>query len=119
MKTLLKMIGSLAVRVRGVHLCPGGLFAQGLGSINGTVTDSSGAVVAGAEVTATQAATGISTKTTTGSEGTYRLSHPVRLRFTTSAATRAGFRGIHENGVEVRADAAVTVNITLKPGKAH
>ncbi len=71
MRALVKLLGSLAV-VCAVCICaPGGLLAQGLGSINGTVTDSTGAVVAGAEVTATQAATGISAKTTTSSEGTF------------------------------------------------
>ena len=60
MRALLKLLGSLAV-VCAVCICaPGGLLAQGFGSINGTVTDATGAVVGGAEVTATQVSTGIS-----------------------------------------------------------
>jgi hypothetical protein len=111
------MMGCLAV-VCAVCICaPGGLLAQGLGSINGTVTDSSGAVVAGADVTATQAATGISTKTTTGREGTFVFPILSPSVYNISA-TRSGFEAYTQNGVELRADAAVTVNISLKPGKA-
>ncbi len=100
-----------------MRLIPGRLSAQGLGSINGTVTDSSGAVVSGAEVTATQAATGISSKTTTGGEGTFVFPILAPSVYNISAK-RAGFEGYTQNGVELRADAAVTVNIALKPGKA-
>ena len=55
-------------------------------------------------------------KTTTGSEGNIRLSHSVAFGLQ-HRATRAGFEAYTQNGVEVRADAAVTVNIALKPGK--
>ena len=49
--------------------------AQGERStINGIVTDASGAVVPNAEVTATHIATGVDTKTTTTDAGVYRLS---------------------------------------------
>ena len=117
MRALVKLLGSLAV-VCAVCICaPGGLLAQGLGSINGTVTDSTGAVVAGAEVTATQAATGISAKTTTSSEGTFVFPILSPSVYNISA-TRAGFERYTQNGVELRADAAVTVNISLKTGKA-
>jgi hypothetical protein len=92
------------------------LSAQGFGSINGTVTDSSGAVVAGAEVTATQAGTGLSVKTTTGSQGNYVF--PILAPSTYNiTATRQGFQAYTENGVQLRADNAVTVNITLRLGK--
>ncbi len=118
MKALVKLLGSFAV-LSAVCICaPGGrLLAQGLGSINGTVTDSSGAVVAGAEVTATQAATGISTQTTTSSEGTFVFPILSPSVYNVSAS-RAGFEMYTQNGVELRADAAVTVNISLKTGKA-
>jgi hypothetical protein len=92
------------------------MFAQGFGSINGTVTDSSGAVIAGAEVTAVQAATGISSKTTTGSQGNFvfPILAPTVYNVT---ATAPGFQAYTEKGVQLRADNAVTVNVTLRPGK--
>ena len=116
MQFRLGLIGSLALVCAMFLLIPRGLFAQGLGSINGTVTDASGAVVAGAEVTATQVSTGVSTKTTTSGQGTYvfPILGPSVYNVT---ATRAGFEASAENGVQLRADAAVTVNITLKPGR--
>ena len=117
MKALVKLLGSFAVLCAVCICAPGGLRAQGLGSINGTVTDSTGAVVAGAEVTATQAGTGISAKTTTGSEGTFVFPILSPSAYNISA-TGAGFEMYTQNGVELRADAAVTVNISLKTGKA-
>jgi hypothetical protein len=117
MRALIKLMGTLAA-VCAVCICaPGGLFAQGLGSINGTVTDSTGAVVAGVEVTATQTATGIFNKTTTGNQGTFVFPILSPSVYNISA-TRSGFEAYTQNGVELRADAAITVNITLKPGKA-
>lgn len=43
------------------------------GSINGTVTDASGAVITNAKVTATNVATGVETPTTTNNEGIYNI----------------------------------------------
>jgi hypothetical protein len=117
MRTLVKLLGSFAVLCAVCICAPGGLRAQGLGSINGTVTDSSGAVVAGAEVTATQATTGLSVKTTTGNAGEFVFPILSPSVYNISA-TRAGFEMYTQNGVELRADAAVTVNISLKTGKA-
>ncbi len=116
MKTLIKLIGGLAA-VFAMSICfPGWMMAQGFGSINGTVTDATGAVVAGAEVTAVQAATGISSKTTTSSQGSFvfPILGPSVYNVT---ATAAGFQAYTSKGVQLRADAAVTVNIALKPGK--
>jgi hypothetical protein len=111
MKALLKLIGGIAA---GCALSSG-LYGQGFGSINGTVTDSSGAVVANADVTATQAGTGISEKTTTGGSGNYVFPTLAPSTYNISV-THAGFELYTENAVQLRADAAVTVNITLKPG---
>ncbi len=115
MRTIPRLIGCfVAVLAMSVSIS-GRLSAQGFGSINGTVTDASGAVVAGAEVTATQVSTGISSTTTTGSQGAYvfPILAPTNYNVTVKAT---GFETHTEKSVSLRADAAVTVNIILKPG---
>jgi len=89
--------------------------AQGYGTISGTVTDTTGAAIPGAEVTATQAATGIALKTVSSAEGTYVFPSlaPSVYNLTVS---RQGFQSYTENGVQVRADASVTENINLQLG---
>src|SRR5580700_10439855 len=111
----LKLIGCFAAALAMCVWVPGRSSAQGFGTINGTVTDASGAVVGGAEVTATQAATGITSKTTTSGEGTYVFPTMPPSTYNVTAK-RTGFEAYTENGVQLRADGAVTVNITLKPG---
>ena len=48
-------------------------WGQDTGTLTGTVTDSSSAVVANAQVTVTDAATNFETSTVTNSEGIYRI----------------------------------------------
>src|SRR5664279_6367995 len=51
-----------------------GLFAQtGRANISGTITDSQGAVVSGATVTATNTATGLAAPTTSNGAGAYNI----------------------------------------------
>src|SRR5579862_5055545 len=115
MRAYLKLVGSLMAACAVCACVSSGLYAQGFGSVNGTVTDSSGAVVAGAKVTLTQAGTGISQDTTTSGGGTF-VFPTLDPSVYNVVTTHAGFQAYKENDVQVRADAAVTVNVTLKPG---
>jgi hypothetical protein len=92
-----------------------GAMAQGNGSINGTVTDPTGAVVPGATVIATQASTGLAFKTATSAEGTYVFPTLGPSTYNLSIK-QSGFQAYTEKGVQLRADASVTINIVLKPG---
>lgn len=103
--------------VLGVSCLASGAMAQGNGSIHGTVSDTSGAVVPGATVIATQASTGLEFKTTSGAEGAYTFPTLGPSTYNLSIK-QAGFQTYSEKGVQLRADAAVTVNIVLKPGSA-
>ncbi|HTD96165.1 MAG TPA: carboxypeptidase-like regulatory domain-containing protein, partial [Edaphobacter sp.] len=89
----------------------------GSGSLQGTVTDPSGAVVAGATVTATSAATNaVSTQQTTSS-GSYTLAALPPGVYTISV-TAPGFQRLTQQSVTVDALAVATVNLTMSVGSA-
>jgi Carboxypeptidase regulatory-like domain len=115
MKAFPKLIGSFVVACMFWACAPAGLHAQGYGSISGTVTDTTGAVIPGAVVTATQTATGLTLKTTTGAEGAYVFPSLAPSVYNLSV-THAGFQAYTQKGVQLRADAAVTANLVLHPG---
>src|SRR5215475_6210148 len=77
------------------------LFAQvDHGSLNGTVTDASGAVVAGVKVEAASAATGFRTRATTGTAGTYQI--PVLpVGVYSVAISKSGFRTVEYKDIEI------------------
>ena len=108
-------IAALALLLCAFGCAPRGAMAQGYGSIGGTVIDSSGAVVPGAEVTATQTTTGLALKTITTGEGTYDFPSLAPSVYNVSVV-RNGFESYAEKGLQVRADAALTVNVALKTG---
>src|SRR5690242_18225461 len=56
-----------------VACCVTGLAQTITGAVTGTVTDSTGAVVPGAKVTAKALKTGVTTSTTTNAEGVYSI----------------------------------------------
>ncbi|PYV80408.1 MAG: hypothetical protein DMG93_19070 [Acidobacteria bacterium] len=85
------------------------------GSITGTVTDASGAVVTGAKVTLTNEGTGASLTTTTGADGVYKFS-PVRVGSYKIDAVSQGFQTTTQSGVKVDIGSSVALNFSLKPG---
>ena len=89
-------------------------FAQGLGSIVGTVTDPTGAVLARAKITAIEIGTGIARTTTTDSQGYYVVPSVEPARYTVSVES-SGFR-TEKQDIEVLADQALTVNVHLQLG---
>src|ERR1039457_6028707 len=117
MKTFLKLISSIVVVCAVVLLVPKGAMAQGYGSIGGTVTDATGAVVPGAVVTATQSSTGLMLKTTSSGEGTYIFPSLAPSIYSVSAS-HAGFETFAVKDLQLRADAALTTNIILRAGSA-
>jgi hypothetical protein len=89
-------------------------FAQGMGDIVGTVTDPSGAVLAGAKVTAIETGTGILRTTTTDAQGYYVLPSVKPASYTVSIES-PGFR-TEKQVVQVLADQSLTVNSHLQLG---
>lgn len=94
-----------------------GLWAQTFrGTILGTVTDASGAVVAGAKVTAKNTGTGLERTTETSPDGSYSIPElPIGTYKITIA--QAGFQTFVANGVTVDVAAERRVDAALKPGE--
>ncbi len=90
-------------------------FAQAVsGNIVGTVTDSSGAAVVGAEVVATKVATGVSATSKTSNSGEYRFDNLLAGTYRVTARS-SGFRTTSVIA-EVLLNQTGTVNVTLSPG---
>jgi hypothetical protein len=85
------------------------------GSIVGTITDPSGAVVSGAKVTLTNVGTGIALSTTTGSDGVFKFS-PVRIGTYKVDASFQGFKTASQTDVKVDVGSNVLVNFTMTAG---
>jgi hypothetical protein len=96
------------------------LFAQGtdLGTIRGTVTDSSGAVVPNAKVVITGLGTNTTRETTTNAQGDYQA-------FGLSSGTYkvlisiAGMQSVQVNGLTIKGSDAVSANAVLKPASTQ
>src|SRR5215472_9431672 len=86
------------------------------GTILGTVTDPSGAVVAGAKVTVKNTGTGLERSTETSADGSYSLPElPIGTYSVT--VTQTGFQTFVANGVTVDVAAERRVDAAMKPGE--
>ncbi|PYX90985.1 MAG: TonB-dependent receptor, partial [Acidobacteria bacterium] len=90
-------------------------YAQGLGSIAGTVTDPQGAVVTSAQVKATETGTGIARSTTTDAQG-YYIFNSMRPTEYTVSVDAPGFRTFSQTKVTLLADQSLTLNAKLVVG---
>src|ERR1051325_10997592 len=85
------------------------------GTISGVVTDPNGAVIAGAEVTITNAETTVSRSTVSNGEGIYRLEAVDPGNYSVKI-TAGGFGTVVKNDVAVNANQTSTVDTQLAPG---
>ncbi|HET9696489.1 MAG TPA: TonB-dependent receptor [Terriglobales bacterium] len=90
--------------------------AQFNAAIQGTITDPSGAVVAGANVTVTNQATGVSTTVQSTGDGVYRVSHLGPGSYTVLVEAPS-FKKSSSKDVVVQAETPRGLNITLQPGE--
>ena len=91
------------------------LKADVTGSVLGVVHDSSGAVVAGVKIVATNVETNFKQETVSGGDGAFRiLALPAGTYKLT--ATAAGFRTFTETGIEVKVNDQLHYDITLNVG---
>jgi uncharacterized protein (DUF2147 family) len=93
-------------------------YAQYGSSIQGTITDQTGAAVAGAQVTATNQATGVGRDTVSGATGFYRI--PGLTPGLYKVEVQAGnFKTETNSDVAVAAEATRGLDVSLSPGPAQ
>ncbi len=107
---------SLAIAVGAMLFIPRPLLAQvDTGSILGTITDPSGAVIGGATVTLTNEGTSATLSTTVESDGSYKFT-PVRIGSYKVSASSQGFQTTEQKNIVVNVGSSVLVNFVLRPG---
>ncbi|HYT23587.1 MAG TPA: TonB-dependent receptor [Candidatus Polarisedimenticolia bacterium] len=111
-----KLVQVLMVGLLLLSLGSGNAFAQATasGTIQGTVTDQTSAVVSGAQVEAKNKATGVTRTTTSNETGVYQFELlPVGIY--TVKVTKSGFAGVAQT-IEILIGQTATVNVELKTG---
>ncbi len=86
-----------------------------VGTLNGTILDQAGAVVPGATVVATNAATNVEQTTTSTSAGAYTIPYMPAGTYKVRVSA-PGFRTSEANNVILRVAETLTLNITLEVG---
>src|SRR5712691_6374880 len=97
-------------------MLPCAMFGQGgTGTVSGSATDSSGAVVPGTIVAATNEETGFKRETTVGTAGEYSL---VGLQpgTYTIAAEQKGFKRFSMKGLKLEVDQNARIDVRLEVG---
>ena len=109
-RTMMRLFAALLLLLSGVTA-----FAQGLGTVSGTVVDSSGASVPGASVVLTESKTGHATTATSNSAGLFVFPsvNPADYKLDVDAK---GFEKYSEPGIVLRADQSLTLQVALQVG---
>ena len=116
-------LGRVVLRVAAVImfmsvlLVPSLAHAQGTASVNGTVTDPSGAVIPGASVSATNEATNLTRETVTAGDGTYSLASLAPGTYDITIA-KAGLKTLKFAAVSLTVDQALTLDAKLEVSSA-
>jgi len=113
-----RILNRVVILVVAIALCfPAMLMAQsGRGTIDGVVTDSTGAVIPGADVVITEQGSGSEYQAVTTESGRYRVPYlpPGMYRV---AASLTGFKTAVADNVTVRLAQVVSINLVLEVGE--
>ena len=102
----------LCILLTSVTSCADDLY----GRIQGVVTDPSGAIIADTSVTATNVGTGVATRVSSRSDGTYQfLQLPAPATYTVRAE-QSGFRGFEAQNVSLALNQIFLLNIRMEVG---
>jgi hypothetical protein len=85
------------------------------GSITGTVSDKTGAVIPGATVTLTNQGTGAFRSTIADSSGIYSILDVLPGVYTVSVPAKGNFAGTSVKGIQVEVNRQMRVDVTLQP----
>jgi len=97
-------------------LLPFGLTAQSeKAQLTGNITDSTGALVAGVEITVTHVATGVKRTTMSNEAGSYTVPLLEPGQYTIHAS-KAGFRPVSRSGIELHVNQTARIDIALEVG---
>src|SRR5215472_18209189 len=108
----------LAVLLFGFLLLSSSRLIAGVtASISGTVTDSTGAVLVGAAVSATNVATSVVSTQTTNGQGFYSL-QALPLGTYTLDVSQKGFKAYRQTGLTVDVNTALVVDVVMEVGAA-
>ncbi len=109
-----KFLGILVLAI--VIAATGTLFAGVTASISGTVTDSSGAVITGATVTATNVETGVVETKSTNAQGFYSFQTLPVGKYNIKVK-QAGFKDYEQTGLVLDVNQAVVVDVKVQVGQ--
>lgn len=90
----------------------------GTASIQGTVTDPSGAAISNATVTITDEATGVKSATTTGSSGLYSFPN-IHIGNYRLEVTATGFQRYQQSGIVLDVGSSIAINPAMKVGQQN
>ena len=107
--------GLLFVALSGILLASSPLLAQFHSAIEGTVTDSTGAAVPGAQVILTNQDTGVSQTSVTNDTRAYHFPS-IGLGKYSLTATKSGFQTVKQENIALAAEETRTIPLTLKVG---
>jgi hypothetical protein len=115
MRSVLRLRYAAGLIVFALAFASGALRAQNVGSLQGTVTDASGAGIAAATVSAVDLSTGVVHTTTTNADGTYGFTQlaPANYKVT---ATKGGFKEYVAQSVTVLVATPTHLDIKLEVG---
>jgi hypothetical protein len=111
-------IGALLMAVALLTVCFGSMpvNAQILyGSITGTVSDTAGAVIPGANITLTNQGTGAVRSSTANGSGTYLILDVLPGAYTVSVPAKGNFAGTSVKDIQIEVNLQARVDITLHP----
>lgn len=111
-----RLAGCRLLAVLSIALLSGVLLNAVTTSISGTVTDTSGAAVPGATVTATNIATGVAVTQQTNGDGFYSF-QSLPLGTYTVDVVQKGFKAYKQTGLVVDINSALVVDVALQIGQ--